>query len=569
MKKILVFVTILLIAAGVCYGNATQYNLGARGTPIPADWWSSGRLSDFGTNWARDIDALVELSQNPGTGKVWYIDSGVTNEGDGSNWLNATDTLNEAIILSEADGGDDRGDHFLMAQGHGETMGAAADEVDVTVSGAIIRAVGSGSLAAAFTYTGTATGAFAIGAANVTIINCQFIAGVSDINEAIDVEATGDNFTLAYCRFPKPTTNSFEFLDTIDVISGATNIKVVGCYAQNDDAGAAPNHFIDLGNAALVGIHLEDNIIFGDFAVAAIWSDDADTEVYIVNNTVTNMTSNEHGIEFTGNATGVIAGNLVSTDAIATSYDPGRLADYVNLWDDSDTYDTMAVPWTTNETGVDRWGASELAQIEGEATDALEADHLDHLFAASVADEIADDSFASDLVSKSSTSDWSDYDKTTDSLEAQADEQERSVTKSLTSIVNGNNDLFVVANGPIKIIEIIGIVTTTAIEAKSCLINYNMDPTTPAGDTVFGTDGTALEINADTVGALYTWDGVVANDLTATDNGVALGIAAPTLIVPAGSLELAVVVATGATGQIDFFLRYKPMVPGAIVTAAP
>ena len=560
MKKILVFVTILLMTAP-CYGNATQYNLGAKNTPIPSDWFRTGRYKDFGTNWARDIDALVELGQSPGIGSVYYVNSNVTNEGDGTSWDNARDTLDEAINLCDGN------DFIYVAQGHAETMGAAADEVDVDVQGLTIIGLGSGSLAPAFTYTGTATGAFAIGAPGVTIVNFQFIAGVSDVNEAIDVEAAGDYFTLAYCRFPKPTTNSFEFLDTIDVISGATYIKVVGCYAQNDDAGAAPNHFIDLGNAALVGIHLEDNVIFGDFAVAAIWSNDADTEVYIVNNTVTNMTSAQHCIEFTGNATGICVGNIMYTDAEATTLDPGYLKCFGNYVTTAVDKSGMLIPVV--DDGLSAFNATTLTAIEGEATDALEADHIDHLFAASVADEIANDSFAADLVSKSSTSDWSDYDKTTDSLEAQADELERCVTKSLTSIVNGNNNLFVVAGGPIQIIEIIGIVTTTAIEAKSCLINYNMDPTTPAGDTVFGTDGTALEINGDAVGALYTWDGVIANDLTATDNGVALGVAAPTLIVPAGSLELAVVVATSATGQIDFYLRYKPLVPGAIVTAAP
>lgn len=521
MKKILVFLIIMVITT-TCFAGATQYNLGSKGTPISSDWWSSGRLSDTGTNWAREIDALVALSSNPGTGKVWYIDKDVVNEGDGSSWLNATDTLNEAIVLSEADGGDNRGDHFLMAQGHDETFTmSAGDDVDVTVDGAIIRGVGEGTDAPEFTFTDV-NNEIVIGAANITLINVRLIAGVSSIVAAVHVEDAGDYFTLARCDFPKPTTNSFEFLDSINVASGVTHIRVVGCYAQNDDAGAAPSHFIDLGNAALVGVHIENNIIFGDFAVAAIWSDDADTEVYVVNNIVTNMTSTQHGIEFAGNATGVLRNNLVSTDAIGTSYDPGRLADSGNFWDDSGTYDTTAVPWATNETGVNRWGATELAQIEGEATDAIEA--------------------------------WG---------------SEQCVTKSLTSIVNGNNDLFVVAGGPIKIIELFGIVTTTAIEGKSALINYNMDPTIPAGDTVFGTDGTALEINGDTVGALYTWDGVIANDLTATDNGVALGMPAPTLIVPAGSLELAVVVATSATGQIDFFLRYKPMVPGAIVTAAP
>ena len=141
------------------------------------------------------------------------------------------------------------------------------------------------------------------------------------------------------------------------------------------------------------------------------------------------------------------------------------------------------------------------------------------------------------------------------------------VSKTLTTIMSGNNNLFAVTGGPVKILEIVAYVATE-IEGKSCLINYNIDPTTPATDTPFGTDGTALEINADAIGSLYRWDGVVAADLTVATNGVSLGIAAISgLIVPVGSIELAAVVATSATGAITVYIRYIPLVIGAVVTA--
>ncbi len=147
--------------------------------------------------------------------------------------------------------------------------------------------------------------------------------------------------------------------------------------------------------------------------------------------------------------------------------------------------------------------------------------------------------------------------------------QEMAISKTVTTIMSGNNDLFAVAGGPIKILEIVAYVTTV-IEGKSCLINYNIDPTAPATDTPFATDGTALEINADAADTLYTWDGVIANDLTATTNGVALGNAAFSgLIVPVGSIELAAVVATSATGAITTYMRYIPLSTSSVVTAAP
>lgn len=143
------------------------------------------------------------------------------------------------------------------------------------------------------------------------------------------------------------------------------------------------------------------------------------------------------------------------------------------------------------------------------------------------------------------------------------------ISKEISTITNGNHDLFAVAGGPIKIIEIVGYVTTQ-IGSEGNLVNYNIDPTTPATDTVFGTDGTALETNGDAVGTLYTWDGVVANDLTATTNGVALGTAAYSgLIVPAGSIELACANDGSVDGAITVYMRYQPLSTSSAVTAAP
>lgn len=152
------------------------------------------------------------------------------------------------------------------------------------------------------------------------------------------------------------------------------------------------------------------------------------------------------------------------------------------------------------------------------------------------------------------------------------DVSEKVCVKRLTTIMSGNNNLFVVSGGPVIITELCGYVKTE-IEGKSCLIKYNFDPTVPATDTPFAASGAALEINGDAVGAIYTWSGVIAEDLIATDAGVALGCDIPALggqhlIVPPGSLELAAVVATSATGSIEFYLRYKPLSPGSVVNPA-
>lgn len=68
------------------------------------------------------------------------------------------------------------------------------------------------------------------------------------------------------------------------------------------------------------------------------------------------------------------------------------------------------------------WNATAAAQLQSEANDALVANGLDHLLAASVTGtDITDNSIIAKLVSKSATADWDSYVNTTDALEALRD----------------------------------------------------------------------------------------------------------------------------------------------------
>jgi len=144
---------------------------------------------------------------------------------------------------------------------------------------------------------------------------------------------------------------------------------------------------------------------------------------------------------------------------------------------------------------------------------------------------------------------------------------ERSISVDLASLASGANNLFAVTGGPIKLTEIVAYVTGT-IQSQSTLIGYNVDPTNPATATVFGTDGTALEINADAVGTVYTWDGVMATDLTATTNGVVLAMGTDIsygLIIPIGMIELTS--SATSTGTLTVYMTYIPLSPDTVVTA--
>lgn len=407
MKKILIVLMLIACFASTAYG--LQYGEAFYKKHI-GDALQKGQ-NDPILRFIREVEA--GLWPPLGTGKVWYVDSNVTNEGDGSTLLKAFDTLDEAINACGTDSGADRGDRIYVAQGHAES-GSVADLWDADVAGITIWHLGNGSNQATYTFAASDT-TVSIGAANVTIIGGRLLAGVDEVAIGMDVTAAADYLTVIGMEFPEPGTSGFEFNIAVQLVTGADDVTFIGCKAYSADSAGA-DHWLNGGDSIVNRLTLINNTVIGEFAIAPIFSDQADLECYIAYNTVTNMTSAQDGIEFSGNATGSMHHNLVSTNAIGTSIDPGRMADYGNLWDDFATYDTTAVPWTTNETGVNRWGATELAQMEGEATGALEADHIDHLFAVSVADEIATDSWAADICA--SDGDWSGFDKTTDSLEA-------------------------------------------------------------------------------------------------------------------------------------------------------
>jgi hypothetical protein len=155
-----------------------------------------------------------------------------------------------------------------------------------------------------------------------------------------------------------------------------------------------------------------------------------------------------------------------------------------------------------------------------------------------------------------------------DGVEAatQATLEAKCISKDLASLASGANVLFTVAGGPIKLVEIVAICTGD-IQAQSTLIGYNVAVTTPAGDVPFGTDGTALEINADAAGTLYTWDGVIAADLVATTAGVAIASGSDVtngLIIPPGDIELTS--SATSTGTLTVSMRYLPLSPDSVVS---
>jgi len=260
MKR-LIFLAGVLSLCVTAWGSTTGVNYG-RGPNYDARFWRYP--AGAGMRWMDQVENLLAMNIRLGKGKIFYVDSAVTASGDGSNWANAKKTPEEAVALCTAN----RGDVILMAQGHNEAVGTSADQVDLDKAGITVIGLGGGSLKPTFDYDGAVAGTFTIGAANVTIVNLRFRCSVSDVNEAIEVEAAGDYFTCLHCDFGHAETATDEFKSAITFQAGADYGDVEDCYFNSGlQAAVAAIEF----SGACVGARVTNNVVYGDYSTADIY----------------------------------------------------------------------------------------------------------------------------------------------------------------------------------------------------------------------------------------------------------------------------------------------------------
>lgn len=162
------------------------------------------------------------MSQNPTTGRVFIVaKSGITNESEikalyGNNYPDGTPVIYTSLTLALAQCVASRGDLIIVAPGHTETITAAAG-IAISVAGVTIVGAGTGSLRPTFTFTTAAAASFGISAANVTIKNIVFTAGIDAITAMINV--TGAYVSFLGCEF---NTNTSAFGAVLGILTAAT-----------------------------------------------------------------------------------------------------------------------------------------------------------------------------------------------------------------------------------------------------------------------------------------------------------------------------------------------------------
>ena len=503
---------------------------------------------------------------NSYAGDVFYVDSGTGSDGNQGTYQSPFATVDYCIGRTTAS----NGDMCVVFPGHSETF-TAADGFDVDVAGVAIVGLGVGANMPTFNFTDT-DATVAIGAANVTLYNLRFVAGISAVVIGIAVEAAGDNAVIAYNVFPEPTTSTFEFVDAIDLASGADGVTIVGNIYFHADA-TGPAHFIEAGNGVNNDLQILDNYIYGEFSVAAIWSDTIDLEVLIDGNNITNLTNGQHCIEFTTTATGLIKNTICRSDAIATAIDPGSMGVAADVyWEDDATADDSAVqaiaPALANHpantviailAGANGIGTYPAAAVPGNAVSLAEVlrDLWDGVRNGTGGTEPATNSSVVDAIGHTGgaflTTGLGYWDIKT--ISTPADE----VTQ----------DLFLVAGGPIQILSLVGYVDVIigAVVTTAIII---LDATAGASyDLEFST---AVAITSDVVGTMYMFSDANPAVLTPLTPGAASGgtqLMKGGWFSPPGMIEQTMSADPGgaAGDHITWYLTYRPLVTGVTVTA--
>jgi hypothetical protein len=297
-----------------------------------------------------------------GTGSAFYVDSGVSNEGDGTSWAKAKDTLDEAVDLCS----DNRGDVIKIAQGHTETW-TAINSAYLDVIGITVEGIGTGSDRPTFTYTTGTGGELVIAAANVTIRNLVFQSGIANVVHAIEVEADADGSVIEYCEFLSGTTDAYEFVDCIEVASAADDLIIRFNKATETTAGAAS--WLDVAAGVCDNLSVYGNEIYGDYSTAVVNATArAHTVGYWGFNVITNLNAADYCFYFNAAATGVLEFNRMFAAAEATALDPGSLSCFGNTVT-TDT-DLSGMPIPVHDDGLTQLNATTITAITN-AVDAL------------------------------------------------------------------------------------------------------------------------------------------------------------------------------------------------------
>lgn len=266
------------------------------------------------------------------TGSVFFVDSTTGKSANsGKSPLLPRSTVDLGNNLCTAN----KGDIIYVMPNHAESITTAA-ALALDTAGVSVIGLGRGEDRPTLTFTTCTAADIDIDAANVSIKNIVFKAGVDSLAAVIDVNAS--DFLIEGCDFRD--TSLYQTVTWMDADANADRLQIKNCKVRQLTAGAeAFINYTGLADIEIIGCD-----IVGDYSVANISNTStAATDIFISGNNMDNLNAVDVNIDLVATTDGTISYNTLraATDGEITWIDTSDCQLYENYGVNAD-----------NETGM-------------------------------------------------------------------------------------------------------------------------------------------------------------------------------------------------------------------------
>ncbi len=269
------------------------------------------------SSWAGGALVIADESLSTG-GRLWVCSvTGKDSKGYGRTPEKPAASLDYAIGLCTPNAGD----IIYVMPGHSETI-VATNGFDVDVAGVKIVGLGWGGRRPTFLLDDT-DAQVNIGATSVWIENLRFVAGISAVVAAVQVEGVTDA-RFRNCEWYWGGTTGDDMILGLELEAGSHRAIIENCRFLAESGVAGAEAAIELTGAS-DNVRIENCEFVGDYSVACVHGDTALSKgLMFLDNLVHNTDAGEPYLEVHAGTTGVIAntrglagGATIAANAVA------------------------------------------------------------------------------------------------------------------------------------------------------------------------------------------------------------------------------------------------------------
>jgi hypothetical protein len=516
-------------------------------------------------------------------------------------------TIQAAITASVAD----RGDVIFVAPGYAETV-TSAGGITASVDGTTILGLGVGADRPTITLATNNTATILVSGDSVTIKNWLVIGNKNGITNPINVTGANPTLDIEY-RDTSASVEAVTAIQMTSVVHGSVKLKYQGFIAGSSCVNAIEMNGCDdmrvdvdfygkasTGVVEFAGAASKNVIVNGDFYVSGTTN--------LSKNVVDTIGGSTWSVDgFDGAAGGAFSGgsgnavaigdlSVIAADvALIKAYTSGTdsAANVLGADDADNGFASTNVVANADGSVLERLETIQQAVggVDG-ASNVLGVNDADNGFDSSAVTSNRDGS----LLERTETilvalldndvlnvigADNNNNNGATTNVTANADGTiverleyvqtdmlalPRCVEKSDGAVLTGNDALFVISGGPIKILSLVGIVKTVIGGAANG--DVQLVTTSPAGTV--NLNAAPVAIDSDAAGTSYTMRDTTGVFTPTTAGFVLFANSFATneteYLAPAGQIEFRS--SAAQTGVIAWYLRYIPLSPLSRVTAA-